>query len=277
MDGLPAAATRVLDEAGASGLALGVLPANTAKVRLVLDLASELPADGRLRILDAGCGGRNNPFNLWEPLLPLADRIELTGVDLAFLEETRARATELGFPVEVREGSVLELERQFGAEAFDAVASTQVLEHVEEWQEALRQVAAVLRPGGLLLLTCDSGELRRGPAERAKLAAKRLYARAPERLRHRAARVASGEWEWAPTRDELEAGARVAGLDVERCAHYALRDVKDAQGGPGTRLLALALEEALAEERPGFDPARYRILYLRARKPRPASDAQAQS
>jgi hypothetical protein len=86
----------VLREARESGLVLDGLPNNTAKVRLILDLAAALPADGRLRVLDVGCGGRRRPFELWEPFLPLRERLDLAGVDVAYLEETGARARELG-------------------------------------------------------------------------------------------------------------------------------------------------------------------------------------
>jgi SAM-dependent methyltransferase len=268
MSELPPAATRLLDEARASELSLDVLPANSAKIRLALDLVRELPATGKLRVLDVGCGGRNEPLNVWQPFLPLAGRLEVTGIDVAFLEETRARAAELGFPIEVRHGSVLELSRDFEHGSFDAVVTTQVLEHVRDWRRALAELASVLRPGGLLLLTCDSGDLARPAGERAKLVAKRAVARAPA-LARRAHRVVSGEWEYGPTLAELREGARDAGLEVEDVAHYALRDVKEAKGGAGARLLGLALEEALREERgEPFDPGRYRILYLRARQPR---------
>ena len=273
MSELPPAAVRLLEEARASGLALEALPANAAKLRLVLDLRTELPETGTLRVLDVGCGGRNFPLNLWEPLLPLADRLEVTGVDLDFLDETRERAAELGFPIDVRRGSVLELTSQFARGSFDAVVTTQMLEHVRDWRAALRQLAAMLRPGGLLLLTCDSGDLDRPPTERVKLVAKRTLARAPA-LARAARRVVSGEWEYGPTLAELREGALAAGLEVEAAGHYALRDAKDAKGGPGSRLLALAFEEALREERDEpFDPGRYRILYLRARQPRQPPDA----
>jgi SAM-dependent methyltransferase len=271
MGELPAAATRVLDEACEAGLALDALPGNAAKVRLALDLVRELPETGRLRVLDAGCGGRNFPLNVWEPLLPQRERLDVVGVDVAFLDETRRRAEGLGFPIEVRHGSILELERELGAATFDAAVSTQVLEHVEAWRDAVRQLAAVLRPGGLLLLTCDNGDLGRPAVERVRLAGKRGYAKAAGRLpwlARVAERAVSGEWEEAPTRDALAAAAVAAGLDVELCEPYALRDLKDAKGGPGSRLLALAFEEALREEQPAsVDPTRYRILYLRARRP----------
>jgi SAM-dependent methyltransferase len=271
MGELPAAAARVLDELRESGLALEAVAGNAAKIRLALDLRRELPEQGRLRVLDAGCGGRNEPLNVWAPLLPFRDRLDVVGVDVAFLDETRARAEAVGFPVDVRHGSILELEARFGPDAFAAAVSTQVLEHVEAWPQAVAQLAAVLRPGGLLLLTCDNGDLARPGVERARLAAKRGYARVAERLpalARAAGRAASGEWESAPTRAGLAAAAIAAGLDVERCAPYALRDLKDAKGAAASRLLGFAFEEALREEDPGaVDADRYRILYLRARRP----------
>ena len=271
---LPAAALHVLDEASASDLTFDVLPANAAKIRLVLDLRAELSGDERLRVLDIGCGGQHFPLNLWEPLLPVADRLDVTGIDLAFLDETRARAAALGFPIDVRRGSVLEVEQQFGPDAFDVVVSTQVLEHVREWREALRGIAAVLKPGGLLLLTCDNGDLARPAAQRMRLKGKRAYARLAARVPsvvRVGGRFVSGDWERAQRLDELRDGAHDAGLQIERIAHYGLGDPKDARGGAGTRLLSLAFEEALSEEQPeGFDPGRYRLLYLRARRPIPS-------
>ncbi|HVM69528.1 MAG TPA: methyltransferase domain-containing protein [Gaiellaceae bacterium] len=266
MGDLPAAATRSLDEVRESGLALGAFPHSTAKARLVLDLRRELAAtgDARLRILDAGCGGRHYPFNLWQPLLPFADRIELTGVDVAYLDETRAKAEEVGFAADIRPGSVLDLVQQFGPNAFDVVVSTQVLEHVPDWPRAVAELAAVLRAGGLLLLTCDSGDFGRGRADRVRLAGKRAYALARRRLPVLPGAGLSGEWEGAPTREALAAAAAAAGLDVELVRHYGL--VKEIKGGVGSSLLAFAYEEALHEEEPDAYVPRFRILYLRARR-----------
>ena len=166
---------------------------------------------------------------------------------------------------------MLEVEQQFGTDAFDVVATTQVLEHIREWRKALHGLAAVLRPGGLLLLTCDNGDLVRPARQRVRLAGKRAYARLAERVpsvTRVGRRFVSGDWERAQRLEELRRGAHDAGLEVERIAYFGLGDPKDARGGAGTRLLSLAFEEALNEEQPeGFDPGRYRLLYLRARKP----------
>ena len=270
MSALPASATRVLDEVRSAGLQLSRLPGSAAKIRLILDLRAELGESRTLRVLDVGCGGASQPLNVWEPLLPHADRIDLVGVDIEHLEPTRRRAEELGFPITLRQASVFELRETFGPASFDAVVSTQMLEHVPDWVEALRQMEGVLRPDGRLLLTCDSGDLGRGTAARGWLAGKRAYARAAARLPvlRRALRpLVSGEWERGQGLEELRAAAHSVGFDVEKLQHYALRDLKDVRGGSGARLLALAFEEALHEEADTALFAHlYRILYLRARK-----------
>lgn len=48
------------------------------------------------------------------------------------------------------------LEGRFEAGAFDIVLSTEMLEHVRNWRTAIRNMKAVLAPGGLLLLTTRS-------------------------------------------------------------------------------------------------------------------------
>ncbi len=263
--------TAVLDEFAASGLALDRLPGNTAKLRLALDLAASLDPATRLRVLDVGCVGVS-PLSLWETFVPLADRFELTGVDVVAVDRAAARGAELGLRFTARHGSAVALAEIFGEGAFDAVVSTQVLEHVRDWRAAVAQLAAVVRPGGRVYVTCDSGDLRRARLERIRLAAKRGYALALERypeLDRIGARLVSGEWERGPTRTELGDAAREAGLEVERIGSYGLRDVKRAQrpAGSETRRLWLALEEALAVEAgSALDPSPYTLLYLRARR-----------
>jgi 2-polyprenyl-3-methyl-5-hydroxy-6-metoxy-1,4-benzoquinol methylase len=261
----------VLDEVRSAGLDLTHVPGSAAKIRLILDLRAELGESRSLHVLDVGCGGFSQPLNLWEPLVPFADRIDLVGVDVDHLEPTRRRAEEIGLPIALKRVSVLDLTETFGQASFDAVVSTQLLEHVPDWVEGLRQMHGVLRPRGLLFLTCDSGDLGRGRANRGWLAGKRAYAR----LTARAPAVGrwlrplmSGEWERGQRLEELRDGARSVGLEVERLERYALRDLKDVRGGSGARLLALAFEEALREEADTAPFAHlYRILYLRARRP----------
>src|SRR5215217_7296315 len=41
----------------------------------------------------------------------------------------------------------------FGRDSFDVVVSTEMLEHAEDWCQAMLHMAGVLRPGGVLVLT----------------------------------------------------------------------------------------------------------------------------
>jgi SAM-dependent methyltransferase len=264
-----AAESSVLAELAASGLELDALPKNPAKIRLLLDLVGELRSTPRVRVLDVGCGGEYSPFNVFAPLRARASELELVGVDVAHLGPTAARARELGFDFTPVEGSATELLAVFPAGSFDVVVSTQVLEHLRRWREALRAMRDVVKVGGAVLVTCDSGDLRRRADERVRLAAKRGYARAVERrpaLRRVLRPVVSGEWEEAPTLDEVREETRKLGLEVERLDHFGLRGLKDVQDATSghTRALWLAYEEELAR-RPG-DAGLYKLLYLRARR-----------
>lgn len=46
-----------------------------------------------------------------------------------------------------------DLVKRFGKNSFDVVISTEMLEHAEDWQGAVKSMKRVLRPGGILLLT----------------------------------------------------------------------------------------------------------------------------
>lgn len=257
----------VLVEAAASGLSFTSLPGNTAKIRLILDLARQVSSSGtRLRILDVGAGGRYHPFNMWEPFVPYRESIDLYGVDVANLDATAVRAAELAFPVDLRQGGVQSIVEQFGEQTFDAVVSTQVLEHLRDWRGGVSEMTRVLRPGGRLYVTCDSGDLQRPAAQRAWLDAKCVYSRATE-VAPSLKRLLplSGDWERAPTLDELRRHADSCGLETELVRHYGPGELKAVAATVETRyrLLLLGLEEQLDEA----DAGEFRLLYLRARRP----------
>jgi SAM-dependent methyltransferase len=260
-----------LEEFRGSGLAAETLPGNSAKLRLALDLAALASRHGRVRVLDVGCAGPE-PLNLWRPFVPLRDRVELVGVDIAGLDRTEARAREIGLEVELRRASASGLTSTFGEASFDVVVSTQVLEHLHDWREALAEMNRVLRPGGTLFATCDSGDVRGSLGKRVRLSGKRGYAalrRHVPVVQRVGDLLVSGEWERGLHKSELGEGLAVAGLEVERLEWYCLHCVKVAQrkAGSATRLLWLSMEEALAQESTEpLDPSLYAIIYARARR-----------
>jgi len=108
---------------------------------LVRDLvARRAPEQPRL-ILDAGCGTGGT-------LSHLRGMGELWGCDVApeALQECRERGFENlnACPVQTLD---------FPDDRFDVVVSCDVIEHVAEDDEAMREMARVLRPGGILVLT----------------------------------------------------------------------------------------------------------------------------
>jgi SAM-dependent methyltransferase len=105
--------------------------------RVIADIG--LPASAR--ILDAGCGSGRN-------MLELARRGKVTGVELSSASAELARARTVG---EVIEGSVMELPFEDGS--FDLAASLDVIEHLDDDLDALRELRRVVAPGGSLLVT----------------------------------------------------------------------------------------------------------------------------
>ncbi len=91
--------------------------------------------------------------------LPLAAHVRtVLGVDLArpMLDRLRAkRGTEPVYPVQ---GDALRL--PFPGGAFDAVVACHVFHLIPDWQGALREVARVLKPAGVLLAGWNEGQHR---------------------------------------------------------------------------------------------------------------------
>lgn len=150
-------------------------------------LDAELPGrrgDVRPRLLDAGCGTGNN-------LRHLAARGGAVGIDIS--EEAVRLCRERGVPA--TRGSVLALPFRDGS--FDVVTSFDVLYHrwVTDDAAAVRELARVLRPGGILLVRVPALRMLWGAHDEAVFS------------RHRY------------TRGELVALLREAGLELRRATY----------------------------------------------------------
>jgi 2-polyprenyl-6-hydroxyphenyl methylase/3-demethylubiquinone-9 3-methyltransferase len=100
-------------------------------------------ASGRRRLLDVGCGGGL----LAEEFARLG--FEVTGIDPApeTIDTARAHAASSGLSIEYQTGSGEHL--PFADGAFDHVACCDVLEHVDDVDRVIEEIARVLKPGGL--------------------------------------------------------------------------------------------------------------------------------
>ncbi len=102
-------------------------------------------AISRGTVLDVGCGGGYLAESF------AADGFEVTGVDpaTASIEAARSHAAETGLPIryEVGHGESLPCKD----EAFNIVCCCDVLEHVDDVAQVLREVARTLKPGGVFL------------------------------------------------------------------------------------------------------------------------------
>jgi SAM-dependent methyltransferase len=107
------------------------------------------------RLLDLGCGGGRHAYEAYrrgaEVVAFDADMGELRAVaaTAAAMHGTgETPATAHAQPV-AGDGTAM----PFGNEVFDRVIAAEVLEHIGDDQQALHEIARVLRPGGLLAVT----------------------------------------------------------------------------------------------------------------------------
>ncbi len=104
------------------------------------------PLEG-LTLLDIGCGGGL----ICEPLARLGGHV--TGLDPAIenIEAARRHAAGQGLDIDYRAARVEDLEAE--GRTFDAIICLEVVEHVPDVGAFLKSCAALVRPGGLMLLS----------------------------------------------------------------------------------------------------------------------------
>lgn len=110
-----------------------------------LDPTAETPLKG-LKLLDIGCGGGL----LCEPLTRLGAIV--TGVDALEknLKTAKTHAEQMSLEIDYRHGTIEQLV-QSGEEPFDAVLNMEVIEHVANPPGFIKDCAAMVRPGGLMI------------------------------------------------------------------------------------------------------------------------------
>ncbi len=116
--------------------------------RQILGLIAQAPASS---LLDVGCGDGT--------LLASARQIRpdiavWAGADLspAQVERNRSRSSGVDF-------YTLDIEKAALDRTFDLVLCSEVIEHLVDQPRALRHLAAMLNPGGRLVLTCPTGRM----------------------------------------------------------------------------------------------------------------------
>lgn len=149
-----------------------------------------------LAIADVGCGGGL----LCEPMARLGGQV--TGVDPLpeSIEVARAHADEQGLDIRYVVGEASDLARS--GDLFDVVVSMEVVEHVPDPTAFIRQCAAILKPGGLLLLSTIN-----------RTAKSYAFAIVGAEYILRWLPVGTHRWEKFLTPNELEAACAECGLD----------------------------------------------------------------
>jgi 2-polyprenyl-6-hydroxyphenyl methylase / 3-demethylubiquinone-9 3-methyltransferase len=117
-----------------------------ALARFGRDAKTRAPFEG-LRLLDIGCGGGL----LCEPMTRLG--FDVTGVDASArnIEVARAHAEAMELAIDYR-ASTAEALLEEPAARFDLVLNMEVVEHVAEPGQYLRDCAGLLKPGGLMIV-----------------------------------------------------------------------------------------------------------------------------
>jgi 2-polyprenyl-6-hydroxyphenyl methylase / 3-demethylubiquinone-9 3-methyltransferase len=117
-----------------------------ALARFGRDAAARRPFEG-LRLLDIGCGGGL----VSEPMARLGFAVTAVDASEDGLGAARAHAADVGLSIDYRCATAEALLAE-GAGPFDVVLNMEVIEHVADPGQYLRDTARLIAPGGLMIL-----------------------------------------------------------------------------------------------------------------------------
>lgn len=116
------------------------------RLRCVARMTAAAPGD---RILEVGCGGGH--------VLRLFPESDLVGVDVSQHMLDKARRNLRGYRVQLLKGELGRL--HLPVASFNRIICTEVLEHVDDPEELLDQMARLLRPDGRIVITLPNDHL----------------------------------------------------------------------------------------------------------------------
>lgn len=151
-----------------------------------------------LEVLDIGCGGGL----LSEPMTRLGAKVTGVDADAAGIDAAIAHADEMGLEIDYRAGAAEDLAA--AGLRFDAVAASEVVEHVADKPAFVAALASLLKPGGVLVLTTINRTAR--SRAQAIVAAEYILRWVPR---------GTHDWNQFPTPAELTALLQEAGFEVD--------------------------------------------------------------
>lgn len=115
--------------------------------RMLRMLSQQSPGQTQFKVLDVGCNAGTQAM-LWAEL---GHEVHGLDVNAPLLQVARSRAQAAGLDIGYDLGTAARLPYADGS--MDACLMLELLEHVPEWQDCLREAVRVMRPGGLLYLS----------------------------------------------------------------------------------------------------------------------------
>lgn len=119
---------------------------DTVEEHFELATGSRQPFKG-LRVLDIGCGGGL----VSEPMRRLGADVTAVDASEANIKTAMTHAQQSGLDIDFRAGTIEEL-IETGEAPFDVVLNLEVVEHVADPSQFLKDCASLVKPGGLMLV-----------------------------------------------------------------------------------------------------------------------------